>query len=246
MQPKSRRPAGSRSVTPEQIEAAVVERFLTTGGTIAEIALEFGISEASVRASIRRAAETTLNRRSRPSSAAVRPLLAPPTGWFDPPPAANDADARVDEAVGAEDPLEAEEPLAAVEPAEAEPAPAGQGEADVAPPTQVLEWAMRSVANGTPVESVANWFGVPESELRAWINDPADEAPTYQAPADEAPAAEAPAAEAPAGEAPAADGQADVATRADVAAPDPALVEVPEPRSRFRNQPWSRFRIRPR
>ena len=39
-------------MNPEQIEGAVVERFLATSGTIPEIALEFGISEARVRASI--------------------------------------------------------------------------------------------------------------------------------------------------------------------------------------------------
>ena len=80
MQPKPRRPEGSSSVTPEQFEGAVVERFLATSGTIPEIALEFGISEARVRASIRRAAEAALNARGRPSTTARRPSR-PSSGW---------------------------------------------------------------------------------------------------------------------------------------------------------------------
>jgi transposase-like protein len=53
MQPNSRRPQGSNGVTPE-IEGVVVERFLTGGETVEEIAREFGVPEAGVRASIRR------------------------------------------------------------------------------------------------------------------------------------------------------------------------------------------------
>ncbi|HKN91564.1 MAG TPA: hypothetical protein VJ622_14915, partial [Acidimicrobiia bacterium] len=153
-------------MNPEQIEGAVVERFLASGGTVEEIALEFGVSEAAVRASIRRAAEAALNRRGRPSSAALRPALAPPPGWFDVPPAATEPELR------AAEPNEAENPPEADGPAEAELTPVGQGEADVVPPAQLVEWAMRSVANGTPVTAVARWFNVPEPELRGWINEP--------------------------------------------------------------------------
>ncbi|HMC80289.1 MAG TPA: division plane positioning ATPase MipZ, partial [Acidimicrobiia bacterium] len=125
-----------------------------------------GVAEAAVRASIRRAAEAALNRRGRPSSAALRPALAPPSGWFDVPPAATEPELRATE------PNEAENPPEADGPAEAELTPVGQGEADVVPPAQLVEWAMRSVANGTPVTAVARWFNVPESELRGWINEP--------------------------------------------------------------------------
>jgi capsular exopolysaccharide synthesis family protein len=168
MQPTTRGPEGSSSANPEQIEAAVVERFLISGETVEEIAAEFGVSEAMVRASIGRAAQTALNRRGRPSSPALRSSLTPPLGWFDVPPDTTEPELRAVEDTEAEHPAEADGL------ADVERAPVGQGDADVPPAAQLVERAMRSVANGTPVTAVARWFNVPESELRAWIRPSAD------------------------------------------------------------------------
>src|SRR5438067_10650392 len=54
---------------------------------------------------------------------------------------------------------------------------AGHGAGEAAPPAGLLESAMRSVANGMPVNAVARWLDVSESELRGWIDETADRVP---------------------------------------------------------------------
>jgi capsular exopolysaccharide synthesis family protein len=166
MQPKPRRPKGSSSANSDYIDGADVERFLATGGTVEQIALAFGIDATMARASLRRAAEAALNARARPSVTARRPTVTPPSGWFDAAPIDPRPQPRPDEPADPEG-----SPVTAHPTYQDARTPARHDETEMAPSPQLLEWAMRSAANGTPLANAANWFGVPDSELRAWLND---------------------------------------------------------------------------
>lgn len=78
-------PTTPRPVTPETLEAAVVERFLATGHTAAELAQEFDAPRRSVQIWIDCAARGALGPALKPANAATAGVTAPQPGDTAPP-----------------------------------------------------------------------------------------------------------------------------------------------------------------